>query len=247
MNSFIGWIGGKNSLKKRIISLFPTDYDCYVKVFGGAGWILFYKNKQSIEVYNDINNDLTNLFRCVKYHSEELQRTLRFVLHSRRFFDDIKNQLNYSSSLTDIQRAANFLLLIKFSYGTKLQTFDTSKINILNTVKYLDEVAKRLSDVTIENKDFAYIVDKYDKPNTLFYLDPPYYGAEKYYNLQWFNKDTHESLFEKIKDIKGKFILSYNNNPYILRLYKDYKIKHVSQINNLVNNRQYEELIITNY
>lgn len=69
MNSFISWIGGKNSLKKEIIKRFPEDMERYVEVFGGAGWVLFYKDKHApVEIYNDINSDLVNLYRCVRYH-----------------------------------------------------------------------------------------------------------------------------------------------------------------------------------
>ena len=45
MNSFIGWVGGKNHLKKQIISLIPDDAERYIEVFGGAGWVLFGKEQ----------------------------------------------------------------------------------------------------------------------------------------------------------------------------------------------------------
>ena len=69
MNSFIGWIGGKKLLRKEIIARFPEEYGRYVEVFGGAGWVLFGLDPKPgrMEVYNDANSDLVNLFRCVKY------------------------------------------------------------------------------------------------------------------------------------------------------------------------------------
>lgn len=66
MKSFIGWVGGKNNLKKEIVSRFPEEYSKYVEVFGGAGWVLFHKYKKGKEVYNDLNSELVNLFRVVK-------------------------------------------------------------------------------------------------------------------------------------------------------------------------------------
>ena len=77
MESCIGWIGGKRLLRKEILSRFPdTQVKRYIEVFGGAGWVLFAKEKVSgqLEVYNDINGDLVTLFRCIKYHCGELQR-----------------------------------------------------------------------------------------------------------------------------------------------------------------------------
>jgi DNA adenine methylase len=76
MNSFISWIGGKNYLKKYITNRMPEN-GRYIEVFGGAAWVLFYKDRHAnMEVYNDYNSDLVNLFRCVKYHCSELQREL---------------------------------------------------------------------------------------------------------------------------------------------------------------------------
>ena len=77
MKSFIAWIGGKSLLAKRIISEFPDDIDRYVEVFGGGGSVLFAKDKHAdLEVYNDANSELVNLFRCMKYHREELEREI---------------------------------------------------------------------------------------------------------------------------------------------------------------------------
>ena len=82
MESFIGWIGGKRALRKKIIEQFPKDIpSTYIEVFGGAGWVLFAKKRQpnQKEIFNDINNDLINLFRCVKYHREALEQELRLL------------------------------------------------------------------------------------------------------------------------------------------------------------------------
>ena len=75
MDSFISWIGGKRLLRKKIIEQFPESFDRYIEVFGGAGWVLFGKDKHAdMEVYNDVNGELVNLFRCVKYHPEHCRR-----------------------------------------------------------------------------------------------------------------------------------------------------------------------------
>lgn len=115
MNSFIGWIGGKHQLRKEILARFPEDTPSrYIEVFGGAGWVLFGKQKTSkqMEVFNDINGDLINLFRCVKYHCGELQREMDWMFHSRELFFDYVAQFS-SRGLTDIQRAARFIYVIK--------------------------------------------------------------------------------------------------------------------------------------
>lgn len=91
MNSFISWIGGKKLLRKEIVSRFPEKIDRYIEVFGGAGWVLFHKDRHAeMEVYNDYNSDLVNLYSCIKYHCTELQRELSFMLNSRELFGDFK-------------------------------------------------------------------------------------------------------------------------------------------------------------
>ena len=73
MDSFITWIGGKKLLRKEIVKRFPQYISRYVEVFGGAAWVLFYKEKYAEqEVYNDINSDLINLLQCIKKYPKEV-------------------------------------------------------------------------------------------------------------------------------------------------------------------------------
>ena len=75
MNSLIGWIGGKKLLRKGILARFPADYVRYIEVFGGAGWVLFGREPDGrMEVFNDRNGDLINLWRCVKYHPNAVRQ-----------------------------------------------------------------------------------------------------------------------------------------------------------------------------
>lgn len=249
MQSFISWIGGKKLLKKKIIEQFPEYYDRYIEVFGGAGWVLFDKEKHAeLEVYNDINSDLVNLFRCVKYHPEAIQKELDWILNSReQFFDSVSN--NSSRGKTDIQRAAAFYCRIKLSFGTDLRSFGVRPKDIQKAVIRLQEVSERLKRVVIENVDFERLLKTYDKESALFYLDPPYYEAEKYYPDR-FQPQDHTRLQKRLSEIKGKFILSYNDCPEIRELYKDYVILEADRLDNLAaktNPRRYQELIIKNY
>lgn len=97
-------------LRNKIIEQFPEEYDRYVEVFGGAGWVLFAKEKKGIEVYNDINSNLVNLYKCVKYHPEALQKELDGILMSRELFQDA---IWETRGLTDIQKQRDSLLRSK--------------------------------------------------------------------------------------------------------------------------------------
>ncbi|MCI8409955.1 MAG: DNA adenine methylase [Lachnospiraceae bacterium] len=251
MNSFISWIGGKKLLRKRILEEFPKKetYNRYVEVFGGAGWVLFSSDRHAkIEVYNDVNGNLVNLFKCTKYHPEALQKELEYILMSREQFFDAKEQTD-TRGLTDIQRAARFYILIKESFGTDLRSFGVRPKNIENAVDYISTVSKRLNNVVIENQDFECILKTYDKQDALFYLDPPYYETEKYYPDR-FALEDHIRLRDAIGGIKGKFILSYNDCEYIRELYSNYNIISVERSHNLVQGEKkpkYKELLIKNY
>lgn len=248
MNSFICWIGGKKLLRKEIIGSFPKEeIERYVEVFGGAGWVLFGKEPSKIEVFNDINSELINLYRCIKYHPIALQQELEFMFMSREQFFDYRDK--NLKGMTDIQRAARYFYIIKASFGGDKISFGTSRKNIVNAIDYLSEVSKRLKNVVIENKDFLGLIKTYDRANVLFYCDPPYYGTEKYYNTE-FGEEQHIQLRDILTQIKGKFILSYNDCEFTRDLYKNFNIIEIERNHNLRakdGGYRYKELLIKNY
>lgn len=253
MNSFISWIGGKKLLRSKILEAFPDHgtFERYIEVFGGVGWVLFSSERHAkMEVYNDVNGNLVNLFRCTKHHPEALQKELEFILMSREQFFDAKEQMEVKG-LTDIQRAARFYILIKESFGSDIRTFGVRPKDMANAIEYISEVSKRLRMVVIENQDFERILKTYDKKDALFYLDPPYYETEKYYPDRFMPED-HVRLKEALGRIKGKFLLSYNDCEYIRELYDGYSIVEVDRTHNLVQGKgkekpRYKELLIKNY
>ncbi len=243
MKSFIPWMGGKSLLARKIVDLFPDDINRYIEVFGGGSSVLLYKEKHAdLEVYNDLNSDLVNLFRCAKYHRAELQREISGYFNSREMFEDIKAKMNIRG-FTDIQRAAMFYVITKLSYGSNMRTFGGRKRNL--SPDYLEQIEERLKNVVIENMDFENLIKKYDSPKALFYCDPPYSNRERYYE-KTFRTDDHERLKAVLSEIQGRFILSYNDDEYIREFYKDYEIITVERQNNL-SKGTYKELIIKNF
>lgn len=245
MNSFMCWMGGKKLLSKDIINNFPSGVDRYIEVFGGAGWVLFKKEQHKLEVFNDADSELINLYRCIKYHPDALQKELDYMLVSReQFFDNKDKKLK---GMTDIQKAARYFYLIKVSFGGNKDSFGTNKKNLIKAIDYLSEVTERLKNVVIENKDFADLIKVYDRPSALFYCDPPYYKTEKYYDVD-FGVEQHKQLRDILSNIKGKFILSYNDCDFIRQLYNGYNIIEIDRQHNLKNDgSRFKELIIKNY
>ena len=119
MNSFLSWVGGKKALREEVVRRFPLRYDRYIEVFGGGGWVLFHKPpRRDFEVYNDRNGLLAGLYRCVREQPEALMDALRYALNSREDFGRIKTALAQDSPASEIQRAALFYQLIRYSYAS---------------------------------------------------------------------------------------------------------------------------------
>lgn len=257
MNSFMSWIGGKKALRELIVSLFPIYYERYIEVFGGGGWVLFHKNPgNDFEVYNDFNPLLANLYRCVRKKPDELKESLRFVLNSREDFEIARDALARDSSASDVQKAAWFYQLIRYSYASGLTSYGSQPHDMWSNFPLIEQAHRRLAKVVIENKDFEKLIRQYDRPVSFFYLDPPYFETEGYYKNvgeDGFTEKDHIRLRDALMNIEGKFLLSYNDCAYIRDLYDapGIQIEAFTRINNIKqrydNGAQFAEIIIANY
>jgi len=211
----IPWIGGKRRLAKHILPIFPA-HTCYVEPFAGAAALYFMKEQAKVEVLNDVNGDLVNLYRVVKHHLDEFIRQFRWALTSREMYKWL--QITPEETLTDVQRAARFFYLQKNAFGGKvsgqsLGTATTSppRLNLLRLEEDLSQAHLRLSQTFIEHLDWTACIIKYDRPHTLFYCDPPYYGTEGY-GVD-FGIEQYTRMAELARAIKGKMVISVNDIP----------------------------------
>ncbi len=253
MNSFMSWVGGKKALRESIVLRLPQDCDRYVEVFGGGGWVLFYKAPSKFEVYNDFNPNLANLYRCVRDCPKELCEQLTYTLNSRTDFEHIRKVLHSKTVIPDVKRAAYFFQIIRESYASGLDSFGAQPHNMWRNFPPIHQASERLQTVVIENKDFEKLIKQYDRPNTIFYLDPPYYDTEDYYEDVGFTKADHIRLRDALMQISGKFLLSYNDCPEIRELYSKsgIMIESATRLSNIAQRyeagKQYPELLISNY
>lgn len=162
LNSFMSWIGGKKALRELIVTLFPVYYERYIEVFGGGGWVLFHKPPgNDFEVYNDFNSLLVNLYRCVRDKPQELMEALRYVLNSREDFDVVRATLARDSPASDVQKAAWFYELIRYSYAAGLTSFGSQPHDMWSNFPLIEQAHRRLAKVVIENKDFEKLIRQY--------------------------------------------------------------------------------------
>ncbi len=249
----IPWIGGKRRLAKHILPLFP-EHTCYVEPFCGAAALYFMKKPAKVEVLNDISGELVNLYRVVQHHLEEFVRQFKWALISREMYKWL--QITPEVILTDIQRAARFYYLQKMAFGGKVsgQTFGTGTtnpptMNLLRIEEELSAAHLRLARTYVEHLDWKTCIQKYDRPHTLFYADPPYWQTEGYGVP--FPFEEYQELAEVMRSCKGKVILSINDHPDIRDVFAGFRMEQVAiqySVNqNKGKGKTSAELIICNW
>jgi DNA adenine methylase len=247
----LSYIGGKRSLAKRLIALFPK-HTTYVEAFAGGAQVFFHKEPSRVEVLNDLDGEIVNFFRVCKEHHEELLRYFRFCLVSRKWFDLLK--ATDPATLTDVQRAARYLYLLKGSFASLIRhpnyhwhVVQPPGFNLERLPELFENAHKRLERVQIECLPYEEVLRRYDRPATLFYLDPPYFGRNLYrYN---FTPADFEKLAERLGKLHGKFVLSLNDVPEVRNLFRRFFIQGVELAYTAQKRagRRYREVLITNF
>jgi DNA adenine methylase len=251
MKGPLAYVGGKNRIAQQIISLFPP-HKTYVEVFAGGAQVLFHKDPALVEVLNDIDGDVVTFFRVCQSHHEELIRYMKYVHISREWFDSLQAQ--DPKLLTDIQRAARFFYLQKNAYaglvrnrafGYAVET--PGRFNLERLPELIENTHKRLARVQIECLPYQDILRRYDRPKTLFYLDPPYFGLKLYrYN---FSENDFAELAQCLKKLRGKFVLSLNDVPQVRKLFADFKFLEIELPYTAQRKagKRFRELLIANF
>lgn len=213
------YLGGKRNLASRLSKrIAAIPHRTYVEPFVGMGGVFLRRTAQPpVEVINDLSGDVTTLFRVLQEHYPYFIDMLRWRLTSRAEFERLLALP--PDRLTDMQRAARFLYLQRLTFGGKVRgrsfgvdrrspgRFDVTKLEPM-----LADIHERLAGVIIEQLPYAEVIRRYDGPETLFYLDPPYWNCERDYG-DGFAREDFERLAEQLSGIAGRFILSINATP----------------------------------
>ena len=158
----------------------------------------------------------------------------------------------YTKSIQDydLRRAVMFLKLLRYSYSSGGKSFASQPFSVATLFSLIDQLSKRLEYTVIENQDFEVLIKHYDRENSFFYCDPPYFTSEYMYDCD-FVWDDHVRLFQTLHDIKGKFLVSYNDCKEIRELYDGcyfYSFKRVhSMVQKYEAGKEFPELLIGNY
>ena len=239
----LSYIGGKSKIGKWIVPFYDKDMETYVEVFGGMFWCFFnmdlsqFPNLKKV-VYNDFNPLNYNLFKCIQ-NPTELLRAINSI-DCQKFGMEITPSI-YKEQFINFQaeifaenfrvEAGNYEVAAKYVYiltqvfsGSKPETSSFIDLKGKYKSKYLtfrdkllkpDWIEHFLKITHVENMDFAEVIEKYDSPNTYFYVDPPYWKTENYYSNHDFDRQDHERLSNSLISMEGKFSLSYYDFPLL--------------------------------
>lgn len=222
----VPWIGGKRRLAETLIPRFPP-HTCYVELFAGGAALFFLRPPADVEVLNDINGELVNLYRVVRHHLEEFVRQFKWALSSREVFKWLQD--TPPATLTDVQRAARFFYLQQTGFGGRVesQSWGTATtappVNLLRIEENLSAAHLRLTNAHIERLDWQACLERYDRPHTLFYADPPYWDTEGYgVTFEW---AQYVSLARRLASLQGKAIVSLNDHPAIRECFAAFQME----------------------
>jgi DNA adenine methylase len=234
MKPFISIIGGKTRRAKRLAALLPPA-KCYVEVFGGSAAVLFAKEPSPVEVYNDADGGLVNLFKTVQGRPDDLSSTLKLFPASRRLYYEL---VNGEFSMNDpIWRAAGYYFVLRTSFSCKPGAgFRSSRSE-----------RSRYSMVV----DFEEVIEKYDGEHTVFFVDPPYPGREGYYN-GGFEPTDHLRLRDVLVSVAGKWLLTYADIPEVRESYRRFNmleeaVPYSASLDRGTRRPPATELVIANY
>lgn len=232
------WLGGKRNLARRICALIDADaraghHTTYAEPFVGMGGVFLRRStRPRAELINDRHREVYTLFRILQEHYVAFLDLLRFQLTTQANFERLVAV--DPDTLTDLQRAARFLYLQRTAFGGKVSgrnfgvtTDRPGRFNLTTLEPDLEALHARLSGVTITCMDFAAFIDRVDRPGTLFYLDPPYYGCEGDYGRALFDRGRFEDLADQLARLKGRFILSLNDVPEVREIFGRFAMAEV--------------------
>jgi len=219
--------GGKHFLVKKLLRLIPP-HKCYVEVFGGGASLLLNKPRSDVEIYNDIDGELVNLFRVVRERPTELQKRAEFMLYSHEEFERFVAEKPPDDP---VERALRTLYVTLASRTSTSRphwrqsgcTMRNHAKDFFNKIDKLRLISYRLRNVAIESVDFRECLRLYDSPHTFFFLDPPYFGTpQSSYSTEFLDKD-HYDLAQILRKVKGRWMLIHKDHPIIRMFYSDYE------------------------
>jgi DNA adenine methylase len=243
LTQLFGRVGGKSRIRKTLYRYFPSDIKTYVEPFIGAGSVMLgYKFKPETKVViNDKDKELMRTWRILKKRPQgDINK------YDTTSLSELTRLMNVKGG-SEMDKLVSFMIKFRNTFGN----MGTGKVyqgtNPVNKLKQLDDFKEKLKNVTILNQGYEGVITKYDNPNTFFYFDPPYESSEDLYKHGGFD---FVKFADRLKKIKGKFMLSLNDSKNVRELFKGFKIRGLTVApvgSDGIGDKPRKEVIITNY
>ena len=240
-----GRIGSKSRIRNNLYRYFPKDFNTYVEPFVGGGSVMLgYKfNLATKIVINDKDKSLISAWRILKKGATgDINKYNTTNISTLTKLRDKKGG-------SDLDKLVSYIINSRNTYGNTGKGKIYRTMNPITKLKNLQEYKEKLKTVTILNQSYDAVINKYNRQGTFFYLDPPY---EKSGDLYKHGADFDFVKFvQKLRGIKGKFMLSINDSKNIRDLFKGFKQRKIT-VSGISNDKGIgtiprKELIITNY
>lgn len=272
----LAWTGNKGCIYKTIDAFMPP-HRTYVEPCMGSAEVFLRKAPVPKEIINDYNGDLVKFFRVLQrseklafllgrlylsFNCEELFRANKALLADvPNILDDLSETavMIENADWQDIELAVAFFENQIFSFSSTGKTFAIAKKDMTKRFGRLVAACSRLRNAIIMHRDYKDCINYAAGKDTFILLDPPYKGTENYYQKANFGEDEHAQLFAYMNEIhkkfngECKFLITYNNDPYILELAAKYCFYTYVQerLHNMAQSSKpgemFEELLIGNY
>lgn len=222
MNAILKYPGGKWRIADWIMQHFPP-HKVYCEPYFGSGGVFFNKRPSELETINDIDGDVVNVFKVCRERPAELAAALALTPWSREEYINC-----YEIKGNDVERARRTVVRFHQSFGTSnssraswrnVQTFGGPKCALqwCELPQIVLNVCERLKQAQIENVDALTLIERYNNPDTLLYVDPPYLQNTRKRNLYKHEMTDmqHVELLKLLLKSKSKICLSaYDNELY---------------------------------
>ena len=215
MNSLISWVGGKKSIRDLIYARFPQSYGRYIEVFGGGGWVLFGKKPDKFEVYNDFNNNLSNMFAVVR------DQPLAFIQELGYLPENGRNIFNLYKEIITKQRVED-----------KFLQEEMEKVKVYFTELHQEEIMEIMKQERIEKQDvklavafFKLVRYSYGSGCKTFGCRP--YDVRKAFNTVWQISDRLANTVIENKDFEALIIQYDRSDAFFIQILPTMKRKDI--------------------
>lgn len=251
------YMGNKTDMVDFIEPYIPS-HKIYCEVFGGTMAVLLNKRKSQFikEVYNDRNTMLTNMFEIIRTRKEEFVENLNELYVSELLHEKMRYRFKEwePSKENSMEDAVAFFYVMMFTFGGKFtggfgwQNSTRFGYLIDNKIPAINAIHNRIKNVEIVNKDYSYLINKFNNEDSFLYLDPPYVSSETYYEFAAgaFDEQEHIKMRDQLSSFKGKYMISYEESELVRDLYSNHTILSMSKFRQSKGGSA-EEIIVMNY